>query len=177
MGDIDFEDEEMPRDLAPATSGSTEYPCEVCGRESGPYGGRGPKPKKCPEHRRASVAKTGTGTRVGRVARADEALAARAVETLCQINGLLAFATGIVGFTDTCSSIQDAQDLFKERAYAALLTDAELCKSIVKSGAKSGKVALMLAYGFMGVSVVPTITMEFKEKRAARAEENGEGEA
>lgn len=170
---MDFADAVIPPDTIPVTS-DVDYPCRECGKESGPYGGRGPKPKYCPDH------KKGTRTaspRAGKVTGAPANLAAQATGVLVQLNGMMALGLMALGFIDTAGAIAGANGTFEEQAYQALTTDPELCKLILKGGVKSAKISLGLAYVGMGVAVVPTAIVELKEKKADRdakreAEEN-----
>lgn len=141
-----------------------EFPCRVCGREAGPYGGRGPKPKLCVDHK--SV--TGKGNKTPRVTGNTQNLAAQATGVLVQVNSMLAMLTAGFGLFSTASAISAANEGFESAAYQALLTDTELCKTILKGGAKSAKVSLAIAYGGMAMSVMPTAAMELKERKAAK---------
>lgn len=159
--DYVFEDAEVPDTIPPTTD--VEYPCEVCGRESGPYGGRGRKPKRCAEHKksptRSSVKVTG----------APANLAAQAAGVLEQLNGIMAVACMAMGFNGTASAIAAHNDTFKEQAHQALLTDPDLCRLILKGGVKSAKVSLGLAYVGLGIAVIPVANEEMKMKKAAKA--------
>lgn len=161
----DFEEQ----DTVPASE-DVEYPCRVCGREAGPYGGRGPKPKLCDLHKKTpSAAKQSV-----RVTGKDANLAAQATGVLVQLNGILAIGLMAMGLNGTASAIAVANGTFEEQANQALLTDPELCKLILRGGVKSAKITLGLAYVGMGTQVVPvaaTELRELKEKRAARKAE------
>lgn len=151
-------------DSIPPTS-EVEYPCTVCGKEAGPYKGTGRKPTKCPDHKR------GTSTvRANRPALPNDKLAAQAADALVQLNGLAMIGLMTTGFNSTASAMQLTQDGFRQAAYEALLTDPALCRSILRAGTTSGKVALIIAYGMMLSAVVPTALVEAREKRAAREE-------
>lgn len=142
-----------------------EYPCVVCGRESGPYGGRGRKPKRCPEHKTAAT----TGTRrATRVTGKDANLAAQATGVLSQLNGIIAIGLMAIGMNDTASAIAAHNDGFEEQANAALLTDPDLCRLILKGGVKSAKIGLGLAYVSMGVGVMPIAVEEARVKKTER---------
>jgi hypothetical protein len=159
----DFVDADIPEmDTVPETE--VEYKCKVCGREAGPYGGRGPKPKLCPEHKKVGSKSTGAPRVSGTIANQ----AAQATAVLSQLNGMIAIGAMAMGLFETGSSIGAANDLFEKQAYEALLTDPELCKLILKGGVKSGKLALGIAYAGMGMTVVPTAVNEMKEKKAER---------
>jgi hypothetical protein len=168
---MDFADAVIPPDSVPVTS-DAEYPCRVCGKEAGPYGGRGPKPKLCPDHKKQT-----NGTRSAKVSGAPANLAGQATGVLVQLNGMLAMGAMALGMFGTASAISDANGTFEEQAYQALLTDPELCRLLLKGGVKSAKVSLGLAYVGMGVSVVPTAMMELKEKKAERDERKAQEEA
>lgn len=159
-------------DEAPPTAG-VEYPCQVCGREAGPYGGRGRKPKLCPEHKKDSTGKV----RVSRNSPAANAkLAGQATDALCQINDIAVVGLTIGTYVNTAAELADKQEVFRERAYAALLTDPELCKSIIRGGAMSGKALLFFAYASMLATVGAEALNETRERRDARALLVGESE-
>jgi hypothetical protein len=141
-----------------------EYPCEVCGREAGPYSGHGRKPKKCSIHKRSSA---GTRSSAGRKT-TNDALAAQASAVLEQLNGVLAIGAMALGFNMTASAIAGNNEAFRENAFEALKTDPDLCKLICKGGVKSGKVALGIAYASFGTQVVPVAMGEFRMKREER---------
>lgn len=155
---MDFLDTDIPPDSVPDTD-NIEYPCVECGKESGPYSGRGPKPKRCADHRKngkSSVRKvTGTSANV----------AAQATEVLVQLNGMLALGAMVFGMNGTAAALAAGNETFAERAHAALLTDTELCRMILKGGVKSAKVSLGIAYAGLGVTVFPTALREVQEKR------------
>lgn len=159
--------EEVEYDSVPDVS-EVEYPCTVCGRESGPYGGRGRKPTKCDDHKGQGQGGKTTGGSKARPA--NDALARQATEALCQINGLLALGAVILTFTETAGAMAASEDDFRERTYAALLTDKPLCLQILKAGTSSAKIALVISYAFWGVSVLPVAINEGRAKKAARLE-------
>lgn len=153
--------EDLPQDSVPETA-DVEYPCEKCGREAGPYGGRGRKPrvcKDCKPQRKGSAP---------RVTGASATLAAQAAEVLSQLNSFMALGAAAMKLFGTAGAIAGYDDTFKSQAYAALLTDTELCRFILKGGVKSAKLTLLMAYGGMAVAVAPTAIMEVKEMQAAR---------
>src|SRR3954471_17859147 len=127
-----FSDETVnlkPDETPPVIDDSVEYPCQVCGREAGPYGGRGPKPKYCPEHKKGGAKKTATAApRNG-----NATMAANAADALNQINSMGVVLCMVLGLPMTASAIADRQDGFREQAYNALLTDPALCASILKA--------------------------------------------
>ncbi len=163
---ITFTDTEIPTDSFPMDNApelsDVEYPCEVCGRESGPYGGRGRKPKRCSEHKKnkTSVRVTGNTTQ----------LAEQATAVLVQMNGLMAMGAMAMGLMGTASAIAQANTPFEEQAKAALTTDPDLCRLILKTGKTSAKFSLGLAYAGMAMAVGPTAYMEVSTKRRERAE-------
>lgn len=166
--DSPTEDAGLPRDTVPETEG-VEYPCQRCGREAGPYGGRGRKPKFCAEckpKRTSSNAPRVTGT--------NASLAAQASEVLSQINSMVALGCAAMKLFDTAGAIAGYDDTFKAQAYAALTTDPELCRFILKGGVKSAKITLLMAYGGMAVAVAPHAITEVKymqaERRAKKAD-------
>jgi hypothetical protein len=171
---MDFEDVTIPVDTVPELN-DVEYPCRVCGKEAGPYGGRGPKPKLCEEHK-----KQPKGAGVKRVTGSPANLAGQASAVLVQLNGMLAIGAMALGLHGTASAIAASNGNFEEQAYQALLTDSELCRLILKGGVKSAKVSLAIAYAGMATAVVPTAVMEVKELKAERdlkrqAEEDAAG--
>ncbi len=157
---IDFEDVDMDKDVTPELS-DVEYPCTVCGREAGPYAGRGRKPTKCPDHKpgngasRSGVKSTGS----------NKVLAGQAADALATLNGVLAMGAMAVGFNATAGAIAGSNDMFRDQAYEALVTDPALCKLILKGGATGGKMALVLAYVMLGVNVAPVAKMEYDAKK------------
>lgn len=159
--------DDIPTDSVPELS-DVEYPCRVCGKESGPYGGRGRKPVTCEEHRKSKP----TGNL--KVSGAPDALAKQATAVLVQINGMVALASMGMSLFKTAHAISEANPTFEQQAYQALLTDQELCKLILKSGAKSAKLSLAIAYGGLGMAVLPTAVIELKEKKEARAARKAE---
>ncbi len=166
FSDADLAD--IPMDTAPEVS-DVEYPCRVCGREAGPYGGRGRKPVHCDEHKKNPV-------KVSKVSGKSADLAAQATAVLVQVNGIIATVCMATGLFQTAGAIAKANPAFEEAARNALITDPELCRLITKSGAVSGKAMLVMAYAGMGIAVGPVAAMELKEKKMARAERQAEKE-
>ncbi len=166
--DTDISDTDM--DSTPDTENiiAPEYPCESCGKEAGPYGGRGPKPKKCADCKPASRRNT---SRSPRVTGSTANLAAQAAGVLTQLNGMIAIGAMALGLNKTAMAMGSCQENFEQQAYQALLTDQELCKLILKGGVKSAKFSLGIAYAGMGTVVVPTAVNEIREKREARRAE------
>lgn len=160
---IDFMDVELPDDTVPPLT-DVEYPCEVCGKEAGPYAGRGRKPRFCDEHKKGT--KNGGASTSRRVTGNAANLAAQATEVLLQLNGILALGAMAIGLNATAATIAHGNDVFAERAHAALLTDTELCKTILKGGIKSAKMGLGIAYGGLILGVAPVAANEIRERRA-----------
>lgn len=159
---------EVIRDESPATD--DRLSCEVCGTTL-IYAGRGRKPKRCPEHR----AKPATGTRS--VSRGgNEKLATQAAESLVQINRLTGLGARILGLPGTSEMIMFCEDGFKEQAYAALLTDPDLCRQILSAGQISAKFSLAVAYAMMGAQIVPVAIVELKSKKADKEAAREEAE-
>lgn len=141
-----------------------EYPCDVCGREAGPYSGRGRKPRKCPEHKRnsnSSAPKTRGNNAV---------LAGQAVDALCQLNAFAGIGLMMTGYHATAGALAEREEAFREQAYAALVTDPTLCRMILRAGTTSGKVSLIIAYAMLGAGIAPTAILEFKTKKAMKEE-------
>lgn len=153
-------------DEPPNFESEPDFVCEKCGKPL-IYSGRGRKPKFCDEHKRSN----GNGTRNVSSGN-NEKLAAMAVDVLCQGNAALTVGLMFVRLNETASAIAAREDAFRAQAYEALKLDPALCKMILKGGASSGKVALIVAYAMMGASVAPVFMTEMKEKRADRAEDN-----
>jgi hypothetical protein len=141
-----------------------EYPCEVCGREAGPYAGRGRKPKFCADHRKTSKVAT------PKVKGANATLAAQATEALVQLNNILTMPAMLFGYPRTASALATANDGFREMAYNALITDPALCAAIARGGSTGGKVALLIAYGMLASAVAPIALMEYRENKVVEEE-------
>jgi hypothetical protein len=139
-----------------------EYPCEVCGREAGPYSGRGRKPKYCADHKRNKNTNTSP-----RVKGTNASLAAQATEALVQINNMGAVFAMVLGYHETAGAISDKEEIFRQQTYSALLTDPSLCNVILRAGTNSAKLSLAISYGMFGAAIAPVAIMEFKEKRDA----------
>lgn len=170
MASMTFEDAPpVELDTVPAME-DVEFPCQytiggaICGREAGPYAGRGQKPKYCTDHKKNKSAPRGAGNRKT----SNDALAAQASAVLEQINGIIAIGLMAVGLHETASAMAAGNEAFRETAFEALRTDAELCKLISKGGIKSGKMALGMAYASYGTQVVPVAYAEIKARREER---------
>ena len=163
-----LEDVQVPRDTTPDTEG-VEYPCEVCGRDAGPYGGRGRKPRFCPDHKTAR--KTSEGGR----RRATSSLVEAATDKLVYLNGLLAMGALLFGYPRTAGAFAASEDVFRVYVADALASDDKLCRTIVKTGQMSGGIGLAIAYGTLGANIVPIAMAEYRDKQAER-ENTIEGE-
>lgn len=162
-------------DTAPETFDRlVEWPCQSCGKEAGPYVGRGPKPKLCTDCKPAAKAKAAAP---GRVTGKDASVAAQATQVLIQLNGMAAIGMMAMGLHRTASAFAAANDNFEAQAYAALTTDPDLCRLILKGGVKSAKISLGMAYIGLGMSAVPVAVEEIREKKAAREAARAEQEA
>jgi len=162
IDDLSVDDIDFPTDTIPELD-VIEYPCTECGKEAGPYSGRGRKPTKCPEHK-ATPAKSGTRKTTGKNAQ----IAGQAADALAQYNDLAAFIAIICQYDGTGSAIQNANDAFREKAYQALLTDPALAQRIASQGVISGKVSLIIAYALLAGSVVPVALLEMAEHKRER---------
>lgn len=167
IGQLEFTPSDGATDSAPPLS-DVEYPCEVCGKEAGPYKGKGRKPKLCEDHKRGATTKSATPIRTP--GNTNAKLAAQAADALDQMNGLVAFVAAMAQWEHTGEAIQTGRPTFRDQAYEALLTDPELCRTILRGGVMSGRVALIMAYGMFGVSVAPVALMEARQKKLAREE-------
>jgi len=144
-------------DVIPETD-TVEYPCVICGREAGPYRGRGRKPTHCPDHKK-------TQSKIGRKSPKNDALAAQAADALVQVNRMAAFGATVIGYEDTGDALRSAQDEFRNAAHAALVTDEELCRAILRGGALSARLSLVLTYGMMLTVVGPVAVHEHRTRR------------
>lgn len=153
-------------DTVPEFSDEPEYPCVVCGKEAGPYGGRGRKPTRCPEHKKNSG--VSGGARAPRMTGKSAELAAQATEALCSIDGMMALGARIVGFTRTAETIEDADETFRIRVNAALLNSPDTCRKILRYGSKGGDAALFIAIGLHIATIAPVFAAEAKEKKAEK---------
>lgn len=153
-------------DDVPPFENEPEFACVTCGKAI-EYSGRGRKPKYCDEHKRSS----GTGTRSA-ASGSNDKLAAMAVDVLCQGNAAATVGLMFARLNGTASAVAEREEPFRAQAYEALKLDPALCKSILKGGANSGKMALIIAYAMLGASVAPVFIAEMKEKRAEKAEDD-----
>lgn len=152
---------DVPTDVAPETADLT---CRVCDVPL-EWGGRGRKPRACPEHRK-SAATSGTA------GKGNSRLATQAADVLTQWNSIIGLSLmmpvpwlGWGGLPATGKALADAQEAFHDAAVEALRTDAALCRMIVRAGRSGGRMSLVAAYGMMIASIAP---VAFAERREAR---------
>jgi hypothetical protein len=155
---------DSPADIIPEVS-DVEYPCQVCGKEAGPYGGRGRKPTRCSEHKKSG---SSTGVRAPRITGNNAALAAQATEAICSLDGMAALGARIIGFTNTAEVIEEADEVFRLRVHAALLNSPDTARKILRYGSKAGDSALFIAIGLHLATVLPVFMGEAKTKKAER---------
>lgn len=153
-----------PSDVTPLSNdygaSDAEYKCQVCGKPL-VYAGRGRKPKFCDDHKKSASKST-----VKRSA-ASESQARAAAGLLAKINSMLGIGLMSFGMPMTAETLIKANEDFENMAYEALLNDPALCRKILSAGATSGKAGLVMAYGMLGVSVVPAAMLDIKARRAA----------
>lgn len=149
--------------------------CKNChARPVKKYGGRGPRPTKCEDC-------SGTSSSGGspKVKGKNAALASQATAALMQLNNFVALGLMLMQMQRTATKFREeaAREMFEDSVYNALVLDPELCAWICRGGVKSGKIALLIAYGLLGASVVPTAMVELREKKADREAQRAEEEA
>lgn len=125
------------------------------------YGGRGPKPKYCDDHKKSRS----TGSKSSGGTRGADTTARSAAALLARLNSLVGMGLIAYGLPRTAVQIAEANETFQGLAYEALLNDPKLAKKIVSGGATSGKAGLLMAYGMLATSVGPAAFMEIKEQR------------
>lgn len=154
----------VPTDLPPdeGIGIGSALACETCGKPL-TYAGRGRKPRFCDEHKKGAK---GSGKSTAN--RSNRVLAEQAADALVQVNSLVAMLclTPVLRMPATGTAISAAEDGFREQAVEALTTDPKLCRTILKAGTTSGRMALVIAYGMLGVAVAPVAYMELQQKRA-----------
>jgi hypothetical protein len=162
-------------DPVPTVDTGSQYHCRVCGKEL-EYGGRGRKPTLCDEHKKGAAK---SKTPAPRASSKNASLAADAASALCNMHSMVAIGAGFVGFSETAGTIVAANDPFYEAARSALSTDPELCRRILSSGAGTGSIALVVAYGMFLSAVVPAAVNErrvkVEERRLASSDEENVG--
>jgi hypothetical protein len=92
----------------------------------------------------------------------NERLAATATEKLVALNNALAVTLFTLRMPGTALGISAAEEDFRTATYEALLTDPELCRTIISMGKASGKLGLLIAYAALFYGVVPTAVAEFR---------------
>lgn len=176
MSDFTFEEvdidtdygEEIEEEIPPAVV--CDYP--GCDTEL-VWLGRGRKPKWCPEHKggKAALASKLTTQASTRIKGTNEQLAAQAAAVLAKSNSLAMLAILAFGMPVTATAIAEHNEEFERNAYDALLLDPALCKKILSTGGKTAGIALFMAYGQLGMFVVPLAISEIKDKREAKRKE------
>lgn len=174
MTAVTFSDEpdvDFPKDTTPDLS-DVEYPCQqempgggICGKESGPYSGRGRKPKKCPDHKKSIPTPRGSAPKITGT---NAVLAAQATEALCSIDGMLQLGAAVMGFTETSAVIAEADEVFRIRVNAALLNNPNSARKILSWGGKAGDAGLFIAIGLHIATIAPVFAHEAKQKKAER---------
>jgi len=152
-----------PQDSTPVfdTSGTCEF--AGCDEIKTEYAGRGRKPRFCTEHTNLRK-KPGAAEAAARKA-PNQKLADQATEVLLQLNGFLAIALRFGKLEFTASALAECQEEFRVKTNAALLTDPDLCRTILRAGTTSGKMGLAVAYGMLAGAVAPIAIMEIRERR------------
>lgn len=102
----------------------------------------------------------------------NDKLAVRAADVLLQLHSVIGTGTFVLGFPKTAAGMAAADDSFRESLVSALALDPKMCRFILRGGANSAKVALILAYVGYSAKVVPYFMMEMQEKRDATGTEN-----
>lgn len=141
--------------------------CEECGREF-PYGGRGRRPKMCPEHRRKTSDKAPASE-------GGSKLAATAAKVCANTWAQLGTAAFLMGMTGTAGVVSRKLDMYEDQCRMALESDPDMCRMILKNGTSSGRVAFAITNAMMAFSVVSTGVVELRAIRAAKDAQN-EGE-
>lgn len=101
----------------------------------------------------------------------NEASATAAANMLARMNSLIGLGIASFGMPLTASAILDANEQFEIMAREALSTDPALCRRILSGGMSSSKAGLIMAYGAVGVAMLPAAQSEIRAKREARASE------
>lgn len=114
---------------------------------------------------------TGAASKPGRRTTNAEASASAAANMLARMNSLIGLGIASFGMPLTASAILDANEQFEIMAREALSTDPALCKRILSGGMSSSKAGLIMAYGAVGVAMLPAAQSEIREKRLARQTE------
>ena len=153
---MNIETTDIPDDDIPDVIG-VEYPCEQCGREAGPYGGRGRKPRFCSDHKKQSSQPKASAKNTN--------LARNAAQTLGGYNALLALGTNMLQLPRTANAINNGNDIFIPMAEQALATDPLLAAKIATNGAMPAWIHLCAAYCLFAVGVTPVLKNELQAKK------------
>lgn len=166
--DLAFAPTDIPQDEKPALDGVPYDPRYPDSTADAPFGF---KPNGEPYKRHHSGnGKQPTGKGPSRMP-ASDAQARSAASVLGTLNKLIGMALLPV-LPQTAVAITEANDDFEQLAFQALLTDPALCKKILGAGTNSGKAQLFMAYGALGMSVVPTAMSEVRAKRVESEQAN-----
>lgn len=169
---IQFSDSDIPTDEAPITAmpeGTTSYDPEFPG--STPDAPYGYKADGTPRKRRPNGSGTAAAPTKRSGGRGSESSARAAAGMLAQINNLVGLSLMGFGFSMTGQALTDANERFETLAMEALKTDPALCKKIMSAGATSGRTALFMAYGYLGMNIIPAMRMELAQRKAERGED------
>jgi len=155
----DIPDDEPPPTIGDNADFDPEYPGSTA---DAPYGF---KDNGEPYKRRPW--KSATSSTGSRRMPASDSSARAAAALLAQLNQMIAMGiTMAAGLPNTGNAILEGNKRFEETAFQALQTDPQLCKKILSVGATSGKAGLVMAYGMLGMSIVPAATAEIRERRS-----------
>lgn len=161
--DVDLVEDSIPGDVV-----GVEYPCQECGKEAGPYSGRGRKPKFCEDCKAKRTGGTAKASGPKTVSGKNKMLAAQAADTLAQYNSIVALFASFTPFPNTGDAITNANEVFREQAYNALLTDPKLAAQISSGGSISGPALLVIAYLSLAAVVAPVAVVEFRANKARK---------
>lgn len=110
----------------------------------------------------ANKSSAGSGRRMP----ASESSAKSAAGLLARMNEMIAASlTLVVGLPNTGAALIEGNKQFEAMAFEALLTDPALCRKILSAGSTSGKAGLALAYGMLGMGIVPAAFAEVRERK------------
>lgn len=150
---------------------NVEYPCqhilpngERCNHEAGPYGGRGRKPKWCPEHK--PTRSSATGKRAG----ANNVQAQAALDALVNMHNMGAMGLMVVGMGNTANAILGTEEGFRAQMLPQLQANPKRCAQILRAGAGASEAGFWTAYAMFAAAVVPTAKQEIDVKRAEARE-------
>lgn len=161
------------------TTDVPELSCVVCGKGL-TYGGRGPKPKYCEEHKKGGANKSlGGGTGRGKSSSAD---VDAAVATLDQAYDLLELALMFTGAHKSMrllrASIEGEEDEngrkrkgLRQQNREYLATDREMAKKIASIGKTGGRYAF---FASQAATLLPVAVLAMGEISVARAEKRNQ---